>query len=659
MKSGPTCNPKSSGVSAIFNSQKPRMGTYPKKILRQAMQLRASPGLLSLLWLYTGQTPGERGKKRLKPAAATFSFIFIIAFSSPLFLPEFAWPEAIDISTTVDKTEASLEDSIALSVTISGVQNAPPPQLPPLPDFRIQPTGTSSSIKIVNGQMNVSITHTYRLTPKGAGTFVIGPAKLELAGIVYSSAPITVVIKKTLGNQGRRNALAFIEATVSNAKPYLYEQVTLTLRLFHRVEAKNLQIDLSYERFQKDELNQTREYSQVINGLNYRVYETSVILFPAQPGPAEISSATMDVDLLIPEQARSPMNGYNFFFNDPFFGTTARNEHKTLKSKPIPMEVLNLPEKGRPADFSGLVGRFEISAALGKKELEAGDTTTLTITVTGTGNIQFAYLPPPDVKGHFKVYTDQPHLEKAIVNRKISGRKTFKFALVPLQEGKQVIPPIVLSYFDPEKRQYRTVKTNPIPVTILPSEVPEPIKTVDSNSLEQGFQPGAIKIIGKDILPIHNVLEDFEDQRPDHTAIYWACFIFPILLFTGVFAYFRYQRRLREDVAYSRTRRAYKVAREKLERISSARPSKEFIQELSQILREYIGNKLNLQGTAFTAKEVEGKLKERRFAEGKVASTRDLFEKFEAHQYGQDQNVAPDQLLEESLEVLKTLETKS
>ncbi|MFQ5716909.1 MAG: BatD family protein, partial [Nitrospinales bacterium] len=382
-------------------------------------------------------------------------------------------------------------------------------------------------------------------------------------------------------------------------------------------------------------------------------------LFPTQAGPAEISSATVDLDLLIPEQARSPMNGYNFFFNDPFFGTTARNEHKTLKTKPIPMEVLALPKKDRPADFSGLVGQFEISAALGKKELEVGDTTTLTLTVTGAGNIQYAYLPPPKVKDSFKVYTDQPHLEKAIVNHKISGRKTFKFALVPLQEGEQVIPPIVLSYFDPEKRQYRTAKTKPIPVKILPSEVPEQIKAVDSTSLEQGFQPGEIKVIGKDILPIHDVLEDFEDQRPDHTAIYWACFVFPVLLFMCFSVYFKYQQRLREDTAYSRARRAYKIAREKLDQLSSAQPPKEFTQELSQILREYIGNKLNLQGTAFTSKEVESKLKEQRFAEGKVAFTRDLLEKFEAHQYGQNQNVAPDQLLEESLEVLKTLETKS
>lgn len=94
-----------------------------------------------------------------------------------------AHAEEISISARVDKNQLSLEDSVQLSLTVHGVQNAPEPHLPELPNFKIRSGGTSSSTQIINGQMRVAVTHNYLLVPQNTGTFTLGPATLVLAGV--------------------------------------------------------------------------------------------------------------------------------------------------------------------------------------------------------------------------------------------------------------------------------------------------------------------------------------------------------------------------------------------------------------------------------------------------------------------------------------------
>ena len=65
--------------------------------------------------------------------------------------------EEIRVSATVDRNDVTLEDLLQLSVSVHGVQNAPAPALPAMPDFRVQPTGTSVSTQVINGA-NTSMT---------------------------------------------------------------------------------------------------------------------------------------------------------------------------------------------------------------------------------------------------------------------------------------------------------------------------------------------------------------------------------------------------------------------------------------------------------------------------------------------------------------------
>ncbi|MBI4389441.1 MAG: protein BatD [Nitrospinae bacterium] len=591
-------------------------------------------------------------------------FISCIALALLLYvypLPAFA--EDIGVLAAVDKTDASLEDSIALTITVSGTQNSPPPQLPDLPGFRVQSMGTSSSVQIVNMSMKSSVTFNYRLTPLRKGSFTINPATVTAGGKTYATQPITIQIREPAEPSREADLPVFAELSVSNDRPYVNEQIVLTFKLFRRIDVRNLNLNISYDNFRKEDLGKDRQYRQTIDGIEYQAHEFSAALFPNHAGKIEIPPAIVDLDAVYQENRRIPGGDpFSMLFNDPFFGGRVQTEHKTVRTRSIAIEVLPLPEEGKPAAFSNLVGKFDITAALGKSEVDFGDSSTLTVTISGTGNVKDIPAPAPELADKFKVYPDQPQFKQDIADGKISGEKTFKFALVPLAEGKNRVPSIPLTYFDPERKQYISLATQPLTVTARPSQNPEKLNAVESGSPGPPRQASGIKILGKDIFPIHAGLDDFEDQKwtARRTALYAGGFLAPAVLFLAAYLYHGHRLRLRYDPAFYRSRGAYKLARKRLEQISAARAAvpKEFVRELSKILREYVGDKLNLHGTACTPREVEARLKERNFPDEQALSACRLLERCESFQYasGPGNGDLPGDLLKESLQLIDQLE---
>ena len=113
--------------------------------------------------------------------------------------------------------------------------------------------------------------------------------------------------------------------------------------------------------------------------------------------------------------------------------------------------------------------------------------------------------------------------------------------------------------------------------------------------------------------------------------------------------------------SFYRSQKAYKAASQRLKSLTNSKytNSKEFASELSEILREYIGDKLNMEGKAITATEVEHKLKESDYLYDHVDITRKFLEKCEALQYAPESSGNNRALLNESQDLIKILEKKS
>ncbi len=578
-----------------------------------------------------------------------------------IFVPVTSFSSNIQLSASVDKNQLTIEDSIELSIKISGVRNPPTPKLPPLTDFKVRSTGTQSSTQIFNSDMQVSTTHKYLLTPKIEGNFIIGPVIMNLAGSNYQSDPIMVRIKKPNPIKPNEKRSVYTETNISNKTPYINEQVVYTFKLFRKTEARNLNLSMPYDEtfFRKENLGKAKRYSRVINGIAYDVDEISIALFPIKIGESTIPPSMMELDLIHRAQTNRRRDPFAMFFNDPFFGGTTQSKHKILSTKPIKLETKSLPKKGKPEEFKNLVGQFAIAATIGKENLNEEDTTTLTVTISGIGNIMDALLTDINLGDQFKIYPDQPLFKKSIHGNQIGGEKIFKFALVPFSTGRQTIPSISLNYFDPDKNEYNTISTNPINLTINPRTDTEKLNLVQPKMIHSKKNGSSVAILARDILPIHTHLEDFESVVFDKNRriMYGLGILLPILIYLIAAGYIRYNHKMKEDMSYSRRQVAHRKAMKKLEQLSvSNQESKDFVRELSQIIREYIGDKLNLQGTAFTSKEVEEKLNKNNFAEDKIFGIKKLLEKFESMQY---LPVAVDKdhcLIEETAELLMNLE---
>ncbi len=585
---------------------------------------------------------------------ALFS-LFMVPMLSTL-----SFGQNISVTATVDKNRLTLEDVLQLSIVIQGTQNTPPPELPSLPDFRITSAGTSSSTQYINTQRSVSITYKYRLTPMNTGTIVIGPARVRANGKTYSTQPITLEVQKPSNIGTPASKTAFVEAALSSNKAYIGEQRVYTFRLFRRVEAKNMDLKLPFDKtwFRKEELGEPKSYIKVVNGLQYHVQELSIALFPLRKGKLEIPAATVELDLLHKAQSRSRQDPFSQFFNDPFFGRRTHVEHKVLRSQPISIEVLPLPD-GAPNGFKNLIGQFKISAELGKRDLEVGDTTTLTVIVSGKGNVRDISFEEPDLKNYFKIYPDKPEFSQTVQNNQIKGEKVFKFALVPLKAGSRTLPKFSLAYFDSANAQYRITETQPISLTIRPSPIKEELNLVQSRQQNLPMVKPEIETLGRDILPIYTELDKFQNNGSYSSALIGAGFGSPVILFIISAFLIKRQNRIKYDVAFYRRRNAYKNANQHLKQMSEHSDSKEFARELSEILREYIGDKLNLQGKAITAEEVEVRLKESNYAARQAEGTRKLLEKCETLQYAPMTRGSTKELLGESENMIKVLEKQS
>ena len=589
------------------------------------------------------------------------SMLLVFVFWSALTLNAFG--ENIQVLATVDRTQITLEDSIQLSVTIKGTQNTPPPELPSLPNFRITSGGTSSSTQIVNMERSISITHNYRLTPMNIGQFKIGPARIRANKKVYLTQPINILVKKSTAPIQTGNRPVFLEATASKKEAYVGEQLIYSFKLFYRVEAKNFDLNMPFgaSHFQKEELGKAKSYQSVVNGIQYHVQEVSVALFPIKPGKAEIPPATLEFDIYHRPQNRSNRGPFSQFFNDPFFSQGTRAEHKVLRTKPISIEVLQLPEKGKPEESKNIIGNFNIVSNLGKDDLEVGDTTTLTITVSGNGNLRGVSFPEPDLKKLFKIYPDQPEFNQTVIGNQITGKKVFKFALVPLKPGVVKLPAFTLYYFDPTIKDYRQAQTHPIEVNVRPSSSQETLNLVQSNSLGNIIAKPKIEILAEDILPLHTTLDDFNNINTKINASTVLEFTFPTIFFLICAFFIQQKKRLTTDMAFYRSQKAYKTASQKLESLTHSKniDSKEFASELSEILRGYIGDKLNMKGKAITAAEVEYKLKKLDYQTNQVNITRNLLEKCDTLQYAPESFENYQELLNETQGLIKSLEKNS
>lgn len=548
-----------------------------------------------------------------------------VAFLVIAAIPRAASTQQLDARVFLTPAAVGINGQFTLNVQVTGTRRMDAdPELPDLNRFaRYLGSSTSTSVQMINGRTAVSLIMQYRFMATKEGTFDIGAVRVEAAGQILLTSPVVLTVTATApptsgGAQGGGGQPAgddepavgpedlFVTAEVSKRTVYENEPVTVEYRIFTRVDVTSYSITSppGSEGFWVEDIPQTQqaEVEQVVrDGQQYATAVVRrVVLFPTGPGTRTVDALTIDARVRV--QRRSQDIFGNFFNRSPLF---ASQEPIVVTSDPVEIEVLPLPE-GRPASFSGLVGKLALTASVDRTRVETNEAVTLRVVVTGEGNLRGLAAPTIDFPGDFEVFP--PEVSESIdrSGAKVRGTKTYDYVLLPRAPGERTIPPVEMSYFDGETARYATARTEPIvlDVTGAPLGIAAPGGRVGVETLREDIRfimiaPPRFVAAGR------SLLDD---------AGFWIVALLPLVAVAGAAGLRRHSDRLEGDVAYARGRRAGRVAKKRLghaRALLSEGEARDFYAEVERALRGFLADKLNVSEAGFMSDDAESELRER------------------------------------------------
>ncbi len=473
----------------------------------------------------------------------------------------------VSVELRLDRHEATTADSIRMVVSISGTRSSDlEPHIAGIEAFSFSSGGTSSRIQIINGKVDAGVDYTYFMRPKRTGSFQIGPASVKVDRKAYKSNTVFLKIAEQAQATGIDRGSLFLTAQVSSTKIYVEQQVIYTLKLYRQAKVSDLSLSLpDMESLVFKQLGKPLEYESVYNGKRYQVVEVSHTAIASKEGDYIIGPARMTMTAY-----ESGRRSSRSFFDDPFFSSFSSARPVTLASETLQLHVMPLPADGRPTSFGGLVGDFKISSVLSPSQIKEGESATLTVVVSGRGNVKrIPDLTIPEI-GRIKIYADQPKLEVDTDPNGIMGSKTMKWALVPESKGDYKISPLPVSFFNTAGSQYEVLKTMPLNLSVLPGEKEPQTASIDITKGEtpQKSAKEGIKEIGHDILPVHTSIKLLNSgfQPRSIRLILFAALIAPFLVYVMAFCLMRHKKRSKKAFALARARKAAKTFVKKCEK---------------------------------------------------------------------------------------------
>lgn len=553
-----------------------------------------------------------------------------------LFIAPSVFAVDISISASVNRNVVALDEQLELNLSISGgIANLPDAQLPQLAGFTSYSAGRSQNISFVNGSISSSVNFRYVLAPKSAGKFTIPPIVLEHDGKRYQTQPIDIEVV----SQGKAPAAGsaqqaaplkdggakttgqkdlFITASVDRHTVHVNEQLAFTFRFYRavRLTSNPQYAPPNFSGFWTEELP-PKTYNTTVNGRQYSVTEISTLLFPARPGKFTLDSASL--------QCRVEDFNQDDFFNDEFFSSFfSGGKVHTMRTNPLSIDVTPLPDSGKPAHFSGAVGQYSISASLDKTVAKVGDPVTLTLTVSGKGNIKTLENPALPEWTDFRKYETVTSLNISKEGGSLSGSKTFKTVIVPQTPGRKDITGISLSFYDPALNKYRQLSASPLSLEVKPG----PIAPAQSGSIP--YKGNDIKIVSRDIRHIKPLGRWVTGGGYLYSKKWFIVLnIFPILAITAAYFYSRRVNKLSRDVAYARRSIASKTAKKYLKKAKAELSSDNFIDFYcagSRAILEYIAHKVNVSADGLTSAAISELLSKRNINPSDIAEIKQILE---------------------------------
>lgn len=566
------------------------------------------------------------------------TFFFLLMTTFGLSIPAAA---EVNVTAKLAPSVITVDEEAIITLAVGGNQSTSEPVAPRVAGLSIVLTGRSSQINIFNSQMQGSVEYQYTIVPSDPGEYPIPAFVVYSSGVEYRSTPLKLSVKPA-GTYSSKPSSPFsnspnpnyrpqmpddasqagqnfwISTTVSQTNPYQYEEILFRFKLFTRVNLEFEELKLpAFKDFRMEELVPEKKGKQVVGGVSYSTYEIVYALYPLKSGKLTIEETRTTLKYYV--QNRQNTNSF-------FFGYSSKPRVKTISANPIEIDVKPLPDP-IPHDFTGLVGQFDLAASLSDHTLNVGDSATLSVTLSGQGNIRDARLPELGLKG-FKVYTDKPVEQVDKTQNGMRGSKTFTLALMPTEAVEINLGGFSVSYLDPGTEVYTHLK---FPDMVFAAKGVGSASAVAT--IAGGQTPDRSEILLKDLSPLvaspELALGVFALPLISERLALLFFFGLPGLFFSVwavIFAknaYFKPTRR-------GQMRKAWRGLSHKLKITKGNDP------ELWESLKDFFARLMDLKTGSVTAAEMRlfcnQQFGEKHSEEVKTLGT--LFDKIEASQYG-------------------------
>jgi hypothetical protein len=538
----------------------------------------------------------------------------------------------LQFSASVDRTTVGLGEQFQLDLLVQGegMASVPRPALPPLPDFNVLGSSSSQStnISIINGQMRkqASVDFVYVLSAKKLGRLVIPPCKLTYEGREYASQPVEITVVQAPQGQAQPMPAApgarargadvpvegnlFLLATPSRRSVFVGEPVTLDVALYSRLRVTNggwAEVP-AFDGFWAEKVYDADRFDFQRRTYEGKAYDVArlktVALSPISPGDVTVKPLVFNAVVL--QSSRD------------FFDMLGTQQNVRVVSKPITIQVLPLPESGKPAEFTGGVGRFTLSAGLDRATTSGSEPVNLSVRITGSGNVRLIEKPTlPAIPG-LRILDPEVKDDVRAAADGVRGTKTFRYPIIPQADGKYVIAPVRIAYFDPQARAYRTLSAGPFEFSATGSARNAPL-----------VEATGLRVLGTDIRYI----------KADATGLAVATFAAPrgpdllyllsLGLLGGAFWYRAHEQRLHSDHGYARKLRSSRLVRARLRRAEALlkrKDEKGFHAALAQAVMGYVGDRHNVDTQAMTKEQLRAELERLQVAAAATAAVIEVVE---------------------------------
>lgn len=483
-------------------------------------------------------------------------------------------------------------------------------------------TSSESSFQMVNGHTSSSssITYTYTLYAAKSGVYNIPAAHARVGGKQISSRPAKVTVVGSAQGRGNNSpkmheddnyqphmkaagsAISgrdlFIKVSANKKKVYEQEPILLTYKVYTLVDLTQLEgkmPELTGFHTQEIPLPQQKSFHiERVNGKPYRTVTWSqYVMYPQMTGKMEIPSITFKG--IVVQQNRS-VDPFEAFFNG---GSGYVEVKRNIVAPSFKIDVLPLPHK--PANFSGGVGKFNISAQLNKNELKAGDPLSLRIVVGGIGNLKLIKQPVVNFPKDWDKYDPKVTDKTKLTSNGLEGNMIYDILAVPRNQGHYTIPPVELTYYDTSLNQYKTIKTQSFEIEVAKGDGSRS-SVVDYSK----DQPKDIKDIKKGEAELHSV-----DNFFFGSVGYMMSLLIPFAAFVALLVIFRKRAIDNADLVKMKGKKANKIATKRLRQANKlmlAGKTNEFYDEVLRALWGYVGDKLNMPAEKLSRENISEKL---------------------------------------------------